>query len=160
MINLASLDDVIVKAAVSENLIRFQRKGLTVPVTLVALDDRFQGEIAGFAPEADRRSKSVTLKIAIPYRDGMLRNMSATVSLPASEKRSLHVIPRDAVVRLNGKDFVYTLKEGSATMVPVQIVTRSGEFVGVSDLPIEVGMPVVIDGNDRLRPGQAAQIIE
>ena len=160
VINLASVADVIVRAAVSENLIRFQQQDARVPVSVTPIGVQMEGRIAGFSPEADRRSKSVSLKVSIPYREGLLRNMSATLSLPASERRSLHVVPRDALVHAQGRDVVYSVKEGAAVMIPVNVVTRSGPLVGIADSAIEVGMPVVVDGNDRLRPGQATQIID
>ena len=81
----------------------------------------------------------------------MLRNMSATASLPASEKRSLHVIPRDALIRRNGKDFVYTLKDGTASMTPVNVVMRSGGMIGsLSQLIRGAAILAIEDGCERI----------
>ena len=86
--------------------------------------------------------------------------MSATVQVPASSRMKLKMIKRDALIRNQGKDFVYTIKEGKAKILPINIVGYDGEFVGVNNPYIVPGMPIVIDGNDRLRPDQPAQIIE
>ena len=70
------------------------------------------------------------------------------------------MIKRDALIKHQGKDFVYTVKDGKATILPVNIVVFSGEYVGVDNPYVVPGMPVVIDGNDRLRPDQAVEIVE
>jgi len=160
VIDLASIDDVIVRIAVSENLIRFQKPGAPVAVLVTPLGLELEGRVAGFSPEADRRSKSISLKVAVPYAPGLLRNMSARATLPASESRRLLVVPRDALVQSAGEDAVFTVDEGKAVRVPVEIATRSGQVVGLSSAGLEAGMAVVVDGNDRLRPGQAVQVVE
>ena len=85
-------------------------------------------------------------------------NMSATVYVPVSEKKTLKIIPRDAVVKFQGKDFIYTIKEDKAAMMPVHIVAYMGTEVGVDDPHIAADIPVVVDGNERLRPDQPVVI--
>lgn len=157
---IASTRDLLVKVAVSENLARYQHPGQTVPLSIPALDLETEGEIIGVVPVANRRSRSVTLKVALPYRKGMIQNMSASVEIPASERRRLRMLSRDAVVSFQGKDFIYTVKDGKAAILPIEIVARIGDMIGVEKPPVTAGMPVVVDGNDRLQPNQAVQVIE
>ena len=70
------------------------------------------------------------------------------------------MIKRDALIKFQGKDFVYTVKDGKAAILPVNIVVYAGEFLGVDNPYIVAGMPVVVDGNDRLKPDQPVEIIE
>ncbi|MCW8890005.1 MAG: efflux RND transporter periplasmic adaptor subunit [Sedimenticola sp.] len=157
---LASTKDLVVRVSISENLARFQTVGLTVPVSIPALDLTLTGTIMGLMPVANLRSKSLTLKIRIPYQTGMAQNMSATVEIPTSHPQTLRMLPRDALVNVKGKDFVYTVEDGKAKLLPIDITVRSGDMLGIQNPPITTGMQVVVDGNDRLRPDQAVQIIE
>lgn len=156
---LASSRDVILKVALPEKLVRFQQPELALTVTVEALDRQIEGRILGVMPVATLRSKSATLKIALPYVPGMIQNMSAIVHVPTSEKRRLPVVPRDALVRFKDRDFVYTVENGKAKQMPIEILVRSGDLAGVTPASLKPGMQVVIDGNDRLRPDQAVQVI-
>lgn len=157
---IASTGDLLVRVAISENLARYQQNGATVPVSIPALGLQLQGKILGLVPVANLRSKSVTLRIGIPYRPGMLQNMSANVEIDTSERQHLRLVPRDALVNIKGKDFVYSVQDNKAKLLPIEIVTRTGNVLGVANPPIAAGMQVVVDGNDRLRPDQAVQIID
>ena len=156
---LASTEDVIVRVALPEGLVRFQRSGTPLTVTVDALGKQIEGKILGVMPVATLRSKSATLKIALPYVPGMIQNMSALVDVPTGEKRRLPVVPRDALVRAKGRDVVYTVEDGQAKQLPVEILMRSGDLAGVRPPTLQAGMKVVVDGNDRLRPGQPVQVI-
>jgi multidrug efflux pump subunit AcrA (membrane-fusion protein) len=52
------------------------------------------------------------------------------------------------------------VKEDKAKMLPVQVAAVDGEYLGVDAPHIATGMPVVVDGNERLQPDQAVQIVD
>lgn len=160
VVKLGSIEDAIAKVAVSESLIQFIKTGELVDLRVPALDLKIQGKIRGFVPIANVRSKSVYLKVDLPYQTSMFQNMSVDVEVPVSHKKRLRLIKRDAVVRFKGKEFVYTVVEGKAKILPVNIVSRMGEWVAVDSPHIKAGMQVVIDGNARLRPDQAVNVVE
>jgi RND family efflux transporter MFP subunit len=157
---IASIEAVLVKVAVSEQLLVNLVPGESVVVTLDSLGIDLEGIIRGVVPVADLRTKSALLQVIIPYRDAMVENMSAKVQVPTSVPRTLRVLKRDAVISFDGKNFVYAIKDGKAAMLPVTIVSRLGDRVAVSDEEIKAGMPVVVDGNDRLRPDQDVVVVE
>ncbi|MBU1232757.1 MAG: efflux RND transporter periplasmic adaptor subunit, partial [Proteobacteria bacterium] len=66
--------------------------------------------------------------------------------------------PRAALIKFQGKDFIYTVKEDKAAILPVNIVAFMGDRIGVDNPYIVADMPVVIEGNERLRPDQAVQV--
>jgi RND family efflux transporter MFP subunit len=157
---LASIHDVIVKVAISENLVRLQKPEEPMSITIDALGLQVEGRIRGIVPVAELRSKSATLKVAIPFSNGMIQNMSAAADILSSEKRSVHLLPRDAVVRRADEELVYTVSEGKAVPIPVEILIRQGDQVGVDPSQLAAGTLVVVDGNDRLRPDQPVQIVQ
>ncbi len=156
---LASSNDLVVKAAISENMVRYQRPGESLAVTVNALDIQLQGTAQTISPVARQRSKSATLKVTVPYHPGMIRNMSATVEVPSGEAQHMLMLPRDALVRNGGANFVYTVGDGKARMVSVNVLTRRGDQAGVASPALKPGMKVVVDGNDRLQPDQPVMIV-
>ena len=118
------------------------------------------GTLEDIDPVADMKTKNVYLKISIDPPDLVAQNMSATVSVPVSKRQTLSIINRASVIKFQGKDFVYTIKEGKAAILPVNIVAYLGDKVGVDNPYIVPGMPVVTEGNERLRPDQPVTVGE
>jgi len=157
---LGALDALCVKVPVAEEIMRYSHKNEKITVTLTAFQKSVEGTVAGFLPVADLKTKNVMVKIQLPQLPGTVENMSATVSIPTGRPRKLMLVPRRALVNLQGKDFVYTLKEGKAAPIPVRVAAFVGEFAGIESPSIAGGMPVIVDGGERLRPDQAVQIID
>jgi len=157
---IAASAELRVRASIGQDLARFQRPGARVPVLLEGLGERLEGTIRDLRPVVDLRSQNITVNVALDYRPGLLQNMQARVELPAAERRKLRLLPRDALVRFKGKDFVYAVVDEVARIMPVNIVARLKAEVGVDDEHIVVGMSVVIDGNDRLRPDTPVSVVE
>lgn len=160
VIRLASTADTLVKVSVSESLIRFQTPGVNVPVTIPALELNTEGKILGLIPVADQRSRSLVLKINLGYAEGLTQNMSARVEIPAGEKQLLKVLPRDAVIQKQGNNYVFAIEEGIAKQLAVKIISRDQKLIAIQSAELIPGKEVVIDGNARLRPNQAVEVIE
>ncbi len=159
VLTVGSSSDVFVKVSVSENILQFLQQESTLPVRINALNREVDGVFTGIKPLADAKTKNIVLKVRLPELTGIAENMSATVSVPVSRRQQVKIIPRDALIKFQGKDFVYTVKEEKAAIMPVHIVAFLGRDVGVDDEHIPAGMIVVVDGNDRLRPDQPVQIV-
>lgn len=154
LVSLGSSSDLFVRAPIAEDLLQFVRPGESVEVVLNAYGRHTAGTVIGIDPVADVKTKNVFLKIKIPPMELVAQNMSATVFVPSSERKSLSVFSRAAVTRFQGKDFVYTVKDDKASLLPINIVAYLGERVGVDNPYVVAGLPVVIEGNERLRPDQ------
>lgn len=157
--SLANVGSAMVQVAVSENLIRYMTPGKTVPVQVGPLGKTLAGKVRAAAPRIDPKSKTFFLKIDIPYEEGLLQNMSATVNVATGHSRNMRMIKRDALVRFQGKDLVYTVVDGKAKMLPIQILATDGEYVAVDAPYVQAGMSVVVEGNERLRPGQPVKVV-
>ncbi len=157
---LGSTSDIQAVIPISEMLLPYQQSGSEFEVFIPALNRTIIGTLTGIVPFAELRSKSVYLKIALPYEEGMLEHLSAETQVPTATPRKLQLIPRAALLQNQGAEMIYTITEGKATPMSVNIVTRSGAFIAVDNPNIKAGMTVIIDGNDRLRPGQPVQVVE
>jgi len=156
---LGSTSGVRAIIPVAERLLKYQQPGDEFEVFIPGLKRRMAGLFSGWVPFVEVRSKSVYMKIMLPYEPGMVENMSAEVNVATQSPRKLRLLPRAALLQKPGQPSVYTIKDGKATMATVNIVARIGDQIGVDDPTITVGMPVVVDGNDRLHPGQIVNIV-
>ena len=158
LVSIGSSSDLFVRAPIAENLLQFVQLGQKVQVVLNAYNREVEGTVTGIDPTADLKTKNVFLKIKIPPMDFVAQNMSANVFVPSSDKLTLSVLSRAAVIKSQGKDFVYTIKEGKSSILPVNIVAYLGRQIAVDNPYIVPGMSVVIEGNERLRPDQAVVV--
>jgi membrane fusion protein (multidrug efflux system) len=158
LVRIGAKDELFVRVPIAERLLRHVKVGTKVPVVITAYDKKVTGRVAAIDPTADAKTKNIYLKVRIPALSGVAENMSAYVHVPTSGKRKLAMIPRDALIKFQGKDFVYTVKEGKASILPVNIVTYLGGRIGADNPYFVAGMPIVIEGNERLRPDQAVVI--
>lgn len=158
LVKIGSVNDLFVRAPIAENMLQYIEMDSMVPVNITAFNDEISGKVMDLDPVADLKTKNIYLKIKIDPLPLVAENMSATVHLPSSPKQELRVLPRAAVIKFQGKDFVYTVKEGKATILPVNIVTFMGESVAVDNPYIVPGMGVVVEGNERLQPDQPVVI--
>ena len=156
---LAAVDEVVAQVGMSERLIPFVKVGQSIMLTVTALNKTFTGKVKTIVPKVDVKSKTFDIKISINYQPGLLQNMSVTVNVPTGSEKQLKMVKRDALVRFKGKEFVYTVKDGQAKILPIEVAAVDGEYLGVEVPHIVAGMPIVIDGNERLRPDQKVQVV-
>jgi len=158
LVSIGSTEDLFVKVPVAETVFQYVTVGEQVPVIINAFGTKIDGTISDIDPTADAKTKNIFLKIRIPPMDKVAENMSASVYIPTSKRRLLSIIPRDALIKFQGKDFVYTVKEDKSSILPVNIVTYLGDSVGADNPYFTEGMPIVIEGNERLQPDQPVVI--
>ncbi len=159
LFDIGSVNDLFVRVPMAETLLKFVAVGQSVPVIINAYDREMTGIIENLSPIADAKTKNIFLKIRIPMLTKVAQNMSATVFIATGNKGKLAMIPRDALIRFQGNDFVYAVKEGKAERLPVHIVTFLGNRIGADDAHFIEGLPIVVEGNERLRPGQPVVIL-
>lgn len=160
VVSIGSSNDLFIRVPVGEKLMPFIQLGEEVNITITAFNKEITGTIDTIEPLADAKTKNIFVKIRISPLELIAENMSATVHLPISAKQQLAILPRDALIKFQGGDFVYTVKEGKAAILPVNIVTFLGDQVAADNPYFVAGMPVVIEGNERLRPDQPVVVGE
>jgi RND family efflux transporter MFP subunit len=160
LFDIGSVNDLFVRVPLAETLLKFVTIGQTVSVIINAYDREMTGTIENISPTADAKTKNIFLKIRIPMLTKVAQNMSATVSIPAGSRETLFMIPRDALIRFQGNDFVYAVQEKKAVRLAVHVVIFEGDRIGADNAHFTDGMEIVVDGNERLRPGQPVVIAD
>lgn len=157
---LAATDYVLAVFPIAENFMPYQLLGESVQIEIPALKLSLRGENRGFVSTTEVRTRSAYLKIKVPYRKGMIENLSVEADIPTGPQRTLRMVPRAALIQAPGKPTVYTVKDDKAVAVKFEITNRQGDYVGTADDAVALGMQVVVDGNDRLRPGQDVNVVD
>ena len=162
VVELLSLDELVVEAEVPEQYFEAIRPGAPASVRFDALAGRtVRGRISAVIPKADEQARTFPVRIRVPS-DGLAVGLLAQVRLDGVSRRGASaraatVVPKDAVVRRGPQTLVYVLDgDGTAKPVPVQLGAAAGDWVEVKG-PIAPGAKVITRGNERLRPGQKVQ---
>lgn len=155
---IGSVNDLSVKLPVGEKTLQYIKEDEEVDVYINSLGKNITGTFAGILPVADEKTKNIFLKISLPEVKNTIENMSATVQVPSSHKKSLKMISRDALVKFQGQDFIYSVKDGKAFIHPVNVVLYSGNQMGIDNDNYGMEMKIVVSGNERLQPEQAVTI--
>ena len=133
------------------------REGQTMLATTTAYPGRkFQGRVTSVDTRIDATTRAVSVRALVPNRDGALKpGMFLTVEL-AKEQRKALVVPEEALVPEQARQFVYVMTGGKVAKREVRLGRRQPGSVEVSGAVAE-GDRVVIEGTLKLRDGAAVQ---
>jgi RND family efflux transporter MFP subunit len=164
-----SVYDVIVNAP--QSILQWIEPGALVGID--AAGQSFQGRTVTVIPRGDTVTQTFPVKIRVEGRDDLLEGMSALVSLPAGQETECLVIPRDAVLTEGGRTSVFVPRAAAAgdgqegmppgmligAEVPVTLFGYEGLYAGIEGDGLQEGMEVIVKGHERLRDGQAVEVI-
>lgn len=118
-----------------------------------------QGTVFSVIAQADRVARTFPINVDIPNPSLAIKSgMVSRVTLPVGHAHEGLVIPKDAMVLRGGKEFVFLVNEGIVQQVPVTPVMHFDDRLEVKG-KLQKGMIVVVEGNERLFPGQPVRII-
>ena len=120
----------------------------------------FKGRISSVLPYGDAGSRTFPVRVELDNPQYRIKaGMEASVTFSLSDTFEALLVPKDAVVTASSGSMVYAALEGKAVPIPVEVLGYYDENVAVKG-QLKPGIPVVIRGNERLRPGQPVQITE
>ena len=137
----------------------FQRLTGLTPGTRVALtlDDgtRHEASVRATLPSENPLTRTRAVRF-VPRFNGVVTSLadaqSVTVQVPAGRAQEVLTVHKDAIVRHQGKEIVYVVKDGSAESRPIRVGEALGSRLEVIEGLAE-GEAVVVRGNERLLPG-------
>lgn len=112
----------------------------------------FDGKVISIDSRIDPATRSVTVRAVVPNRDAALKpGMFLTVTL-AKESRDALVVPEEALVPEQARQFVYVVNDLVVAKREVQLGRREPGFVEITG-GIAAGDHVVVEGAMKLRDG-------
>src|SRR3989475_11865651 len=154
---LASLHTVNPQRAtfqVPERFARELRPGQQVSFRVAAIPGRdFTGEVDFVDPVVQLPGRTILVKARVPNAQRLLPpGMFIEAHLVTAVRPKAIVIPEDAVVPLQGANFVWVVSEGKVQRRPVSLGVRTPGFVEVTT-GVSPGEQVVVGGLELLAPG-------
>jgi RND family efflux transporter MFP subunit len=171
IVDIVDLEKVEVRVSVPEKHISNVTAGMKVPVQVVALPTERSGEILRIVPQADVQSRTFPVIVEVENRrdsGGYLlkAGMLAWVTLVVGEPQVTRLVPKDALVLGGDSPLVYVVvpdpedaKKWIVVRKPVQIGVAENDLVQVTG-EVAKGQLVVVEGNERVMPGQPVTIVD
>lgn len=112
------------------------------------------GTVTGIARSAASETHTFPVIIQVPNGQGSLGGGKLVRSiLNLNNQFTSLAVSKDAVVRDGSRTMLYTIHDGAAAPIMVQVMSADGEMVAVKGEGLVAGMPVVVRGNERIYPG-------
>lgn len=136
--------------------------GTRVELTARALPQwRGNATITGVVPSADAASRRQRVRVKLDKPpQGLLPGMAITGNLQLSSNNQGFVVSRDALTRRADKWLVFTIDNGKAKALEVNMVADMGQQVGISGSGLQNGQNLVVRGGDGLRDGAKVKIVD
>ncbi|WP_407495179.1 efflux RND transporter periplasmic adaptor subunit [Pseudooceanicola sp. MF1-13] len=152
--------EIQVEFRVPERALAQLQPGMTIQAQPLALPGvELSGELVAIDNMVDRNSRTVRVLAQLSNEGDRLRDgMSLSVNLSFEGDAYPTVDPLAVQWSSNGA-FVWAVRDGVATRVPVDIRQRNADAVLVA-ADLEAGEPVVIEGVQTLRPGAEVNVAQ
>jgi RND family efflux transporter MFP subunit len=159
VVTLLDLTRVLITVDVPERYIVKLSTENAVNVAIPSIsDENRSGRIFAILPQGNASARTFPVKVLVENPGFAVKSsMEAHVTFSLSERRQALLVPKDAVVTAGDQRLVFLVADGKAVPVPVQIEGYYGGSVAVEGR-LAPGTPVVVRGNERLRPGQAVEV--
>jgi RND family efflux transporter MFP subunit len=161
VVTIADMSSLEVDADVAEANITKVKIDQPCEIRLDAYPDQvYQGQVSKIVPTADRAKATVMVKIRFKsYDRSVLPEMSAKVNFLAREvagqkgaSDAVLTVPGSAVVRRDGRQVVYQIKENRAVEVPVTVGRSLGTLLEIKQ-GLKEGDRVISNVDERISDG-------
>lgn len=120
-----------------------------------------QTTITAVVPSADTASRRQLVRVQIDNPpSGLLPGMAITGNLTLPLNRSNFVVSRDALTRRENQWFVFSIAEGKAQQIPVEMVADMGQTVAIYHPELTTGQIIALRGGDGLQNGAPVKIVQ
>jgi multidrug efflux pump subunit AcrA (membrane-fusion protein) len=160
LFRLVDDDPLKLRSAVPERYFRDIAVGQKVSLTIEAYPDTFTGEVSRINPQIDPANRTFPVEILIPNHDPTHRlppGAFARASIKTHIQSGVVFVPLEAVISFAGVDKVFTIKDGKAQEIPIELGDRRGNDVEVTR-GLSGNERVAVSGISRLATGVAVTV--
>ncbi len=157
---ITGAEQMKVTVMVSEALVPKLSIGETVSVRVSAAQAEFEGTVRSVDKTANQMTKLYTVTVAVPAEvEGLLSGMFAEVTFHTAVSAGAVVVPSEAILTSNDKQYVYIVDGDTAKRADITTgLTGSGMTEITSGLT--AGAQLVTVGQQYLSDGEAVRIVE
>jgi HlyD family secretion protein len=135
--------------------------GMAIALTTRALPNwKGRSTITAVVPSADSASRRQRVRVQLTNPpEGLLPGMAIAGTLTMPANRSSFVISRDALTRRQNQWIVFTIADGKAKLIPVEMVSDMGQKVAIYHPELQAGQAIVMRGGDGLSDGAPVKVV-
>jgi len=161
VVTLVDMSRILIKVDVPETYVVNIRSGNKVQVVISSLDKSpLSASISTILPKGDSNARTFPVHIHLTNKDFKIKSgMAASVTFSVGKKRTVMLLPKDAIVASGNQRLVYVVDNGHVAPVSIKVVGYYDNDAAIQG-SLEPGQLVVTRGNERLRPGQAVRVID
>lgn len=160
VVEMVDLLRVRIEVPLPERYIRHVQRGDPVSAVFDGLPGfEARGRVFSIVAQANEVARTFPIKVEIPNQDLKIKSgMVTRVSLSVGQAYPALVVPKDALVLRGGNEFIFLVQDGRAVQKRVRPGLYTNGLVEVTG-DVQEGMTVVIQGNERLLPGQPVRVL-
>jgi multidrug efflux pump subunit AcrA (membrane-fusion protein) len=136
--------------------------GMAIELTTRALPQwKQRATITAVVPSADTASRRQRVRVQINNPPpGLLPGIAIAGNLNMPTNRSSFVVSRDALTRRQEEWFVFTVADGKARQIQVEMVADMGKNMAIYHSSLRAGQRIVLRGGDGLQDGAPVKIVD
>ncbi|HEY6110226.1 MAG TPA: efflux RND transporter periplasmic adaptor subunit [Gemmatimonadales bacterium] len=154
LVSLQTVNPQRASFQVPERFARSLKRGQRVTFRVAAIAGReFTGEVDFVDPVVQLPGRTILIKARVPNPQRLLQaGMFIEARLVTATRPGAVVVPEDAIVPVQGANFVWVVQEGKANRRQVGLGVRTPGFVEIAS-GVDAGEQVVVGGLETLFPG-------
>jgi membrane fusion protein (multidrug efflux system) len=168
LLKIVSSDVVFFAAEVPERDIPNVHLGQSVEVEVDAIpNQKLAGTVVEMLPSTDLASRRFVAKVALPNRDGKLREgMFARGRILIEREAHVVLVPLDAVVRREGKEFIVVVADAMRPTPSNEVEIRQVKLGASQEEKVEIlegvtaGETVIIQGATQLKEKSKVEVVK
>jgi len=108
--------------------------------------------LKSIVPLADKASRTFPIELSLKSKINYIEGMRIDVKVPTLKKEKAMIVPRDAVIKRFGNFVVFSVVDGKAMMIPVNVINYIDNKAAITAQGLKAGMKVITKGNERVFP--------
>jgi membrane fusion protein (multidrug efflux system) len=156
---LDDTDTIKLEFTIPETFLSSLEIGMRIEAQSSIYRDRsFVGAIKSIDSRIDPVTRSLTVIAGLPNDDGLMRpGMFLTVSVE-KERQNVLLIPEQALVPRQGRQFVFVIEDGKAVEKQVELGIRAPGFAEIRS-GLTAGETIITEGTQKVRNGVIVEIV-
>ncbi len=162
VITLVAADQLEIFLELPEGMSTQIKAGMPILLTARALPKwQSRTTITAVVPSADATSRRQRVRVQLDeVPEGLIAGMAVTGAVVMPSDRPSFVVSRDVLTLRNSQWFVFTIAQGKAKQVAVDLVADMGEQVAIYNPDLQDGQAIVLRGGDGLRDGGSVKVVK
>ena len=161
VVTLIHLETLKVVANVLEKDVALIKPGMRAKILTEAYPEKpFEGKVVRINKALDLATRTLQAEINFPNPGHLLKpGMYAKLEMILSEKPDALTVPKEAVLKENGKEFVFTVEGNQAFRKPVMTGIERENVIEIVE-GVKDGDKIVVRGQESLRDRSTVRVVE